>query len=134
MLNIESTVRLYACAEKINASRNLTDAEKLVLFTEIQGCLLTTMPGCPESVRIVHASIERMGANERTRLAAKEQGRKAEGREEPSEVGAGRVEESPEAPEGPTEGVQEPTEDAGRVDSPKPDAKADHKRKGKGRR
>lgn len=120
MFNIASSVQLLVAAEKINNSRNLTDAEKLVLLRAIADSIMAEMPGCPEHAKIVRASIERMGRNERAREAAK-QGRQAEGQQDEAPVAEGRAEEGSEAPEGSPEGVSEQAEDAGRADQAEPD-------------
>lgn len=112
MHNIITTVQLISAAEKVNNSRNLTDAEKIELLTAIRESALPGLPGTPSHVKIVAASIERMMTNERAREAQK-QGRKTEGVEESTEVVAGRAEEGAEASEGSTEGVAQQAKDAG---------------------
>jgi hypothetical protein len=135
MFNIESSVRLLMTAEKINNSRNLTDAEKLHLLQQLQDSIMVEMPGCPEHAKIIHASIDRMTRNERDSLAkrAEEQGRKAKGVEKQAQVDIGRAEEAAQEVPRTPEGVTEPAQDVGPVDSPKPDtrpyASKRHKRK-----
>lgn len=120
-MNIETALRTLSAAEKVNASRNLTDEDKLFLLKALQDSLMANMPGAPEHLKIIAASITRMGNNERANVAAraaKEQGRKAEGVQEPATVDQGRAEEGAEAPSRSTEGVEEQAEDAGRADLP----------------
>lgn len=117
MFNIETTVSAIVAAEKVNNSRNLTDAEKLVLLDAVTASLMIDAPGCPEHANIVAASIERMTRNERANITARDaqeaQDGTPEGVEVETSVAAEGAEEDTEAPAREAEGSEELPEVAG---------------------
>lgn len=118
MFNITDTVQLLLAAEKVKASKHLTDAERLDLLIALRDTV-PEMVGIPAAASLVRNSLCRMIEDERpnTYASNKAKGRKAQGGEKPTSVATGRTEEETEATEGETSGSEEPAQDAGSVSS-----------------
>lgn len=125
MFNINTSVRLLLDAEKIKASRHLTNDEKIELLSAMRDSV-AVIPNLPKHALAVRQSLCRMVQDETKTdddragpavAKAQKQGRKAKGVKEQTQVDTRRAEESPEASKGSSEGVIEQTEDSRRADT-----------------
>lgn len=110
MFNITSSVQILRDAETIKASTGLTDNEKDQLLGELRNTVPDMMVGIPSHARLVRDAISRMIDNGRRdagqpAVQTQKQGGKTKGFQKPTEVVAGRTQETAEAPKGPTSGV-----------------------------